>query len=859
VTVGTAASADIDRDNDIKALRELAGESLSDPRIANYFSRGHVQAEDVLEIMDNDNVHAECRSTDAFQNYAKARDECRSLGAQVAAASSSINWRTALIALAAASIALLMLFELIDANQNRSIDKILLSAFSTGSAILASLIAGKSFRNRKFNIAGPLAAFTLFSLSVCAIALPLAFDVFPWQPILLYINLGCALAAGIFIGEERTAHDLNVLGIAAIATISYFFTLAERQKYRKAWLGYSLTEVVYPNAVLAINRILGEDSTKLLVEQNSEGLRRLQDSALTVPTRSEFKLRNLREGMDGGSIAVTGPRGAGKSTLLRQMCSPQGHSAEGQLSIYTSAPAEYVAREFIAELFQQVCDAYLRRYDSSIAGMRYQGLRTRQDTVRILRRLVTILRLALRMLFAVVLLTLALGPLIANAHSLAAITSAEHWRTELTWHAKAIWGNDRIIIQIAAGLLAWLCWPSKSLRHRRLGALRQPELIQRARSYLIHLQIERTTSWGANLSSPLVRGTGLSISKGISEKYIPWSMPELVGKLRDFIQDISQNADGSVSTTIIGIDEIDRIGSIEQAERFIGEVKAIFGIPNCFFLVSVAEDVGFLFSRRSIVGSSTLEHSFDDVVVVDALELDEARELLCKRVIGFTDSFVFLALALSGGLPREMIRVVRRLVDLNHREADSQNFPRIGDLTFRLVAENIAEVVRTSRNQLARLTLPDSWGGIFCQLRDAMALLQSEAVSKEEQRKVIGGLCSLRPSDDANNASTKTADETAACKIVVGLAAFASYSITVIEAFDNNYFDLGAARKSTLDTGGGSYMALAAARLELGISPESSQLIIRRFRARSGLGRLPGDLTPQRTRHAAGRTQSQWL
>jgi hypothetical protein len=107
---------------------------------------------------------------------------------------------------------------------------------------------------------------------------------------------------------------------------------------------------------------------------------------------------------------------------------------------------------------------------------------------------------------------------------------------------------------------------------------------------------------------------------------------------------------------------------------------------------------------------------------------------------------------------------------------------------------------------------------------------------------------------DGLTASEKTDDEAGAVKIIVGLAAFACYGITVIEAFDNAYFNLHAARKSTRDIIGGSYTELAAARLELGISPESSQSIIRRFRAHSGLSPLPGGRTPQRSRRTEGKT-----
>jgi hypothetical protein len=389
--------------------------------------------------------------------------------------------------------------------------------------------------------------------------------------------------------------------------------------------------------------------------------------------------------------------------------------------------------------------------------------------------------------------------------------------------------------------LGWAAtlWPGKWVRRRWAGGFRQPASIQRARNYSIHLKIERTSNWGASIGLPSVRGASLSLTRGASQAYAPWSMPEMVGKLRGFVEEISRSRSSSGAPMIIGIDEIDRIGSVEQAERFIGEIKSIFGIPNCFFLASVAEDVGFLFSRRSVVGQSTLEHSFDDVVVVDMLDFDEARELLSTRVPGFTDSFVFLALALSGGLPREIIRIARRLVDANNEEEVTGGpSSRIGDLALRLVAEDVAEVLRTSRSQLARMSLPDSWGEVFYELRAAMVLLRSDTTSALERQKVVLNLYSLRSPHAAAGTSDQDGDGAAAVKILDGITAFASYGITVVESFDNDYFDLHSAKKTVSGTSGNSYMELAAARVELGISPESSQSIISRFRMAAGLPKI---------------------
>jgi hypothetical protein len=136
------------------------------------------------------------------------------------------------------------------------------------------------------------------------------------------------------------------------------------------------------------------------------------------------------------------------------------------------------------------------------------------------------------------------------------------------------------------------------------------------------------------------------------------------------------------------------------------------------------------------------------------------------------------------------------------------------------------------------MSLPESWGDIFYQLRTAMALLRNETTSPEEHKKIISELCSLRSPDPSDQSTDQVADEPAATKIVAGLATFACYSITVVEAFDNDYFDLQVARQTAQDAAGGSYTVLAAARLELGISPESSQSIIRRFRSQTGLPQL---------------------
>ena len=89
MTTGATEVADDHQYDDITALRKLARESLRDPRIANYFSRGHVKTGDVLDFIDDNDVYTECRTTDAFQTYAAKRNEIDELNNQISAAGSA--------------------------------------------------------------------------------------------------------------------------------------------------------------------------------------------------------------------------------------------------------------------------------------------------------------------------------------------------------------------------------------------------------------------------------------------------------------------------------------------------------------------------------------------------------------------------------------------------------------------------------------------------------------------------------------------------------------------------------------------------------------------------------------------------
>ena len=615
---------------------------------------------------------------------------------------------------------------------------------------------------------------------------------------------------------------------------------------RQGWLDDSTEKVIIPNIILAINTILGDYQDKLLIEHGSEGLRRLQDPTFRVPTRTREKLTGLLSQMDGGSVAIAGPRGAGKSTLLKQFCQPldSGIRSARTIAVYAPAPSNYVARDFIAELFQRLCESYLSYCDypptEELYNIGSSRIRRQRTTHKVLR----ILWLTMRAAIAITLIIVVIWPLATHkgfatgsnfpfGHQLAdkTVKSIRGW-----------WDNYRAYFLLVILLVALEIWPPKRAWRIRLRRNREPELIRRAREYLLRLQIDKTVTRGAGVSAPNVRGLGFTMNRSSSTKYTPWSLPELVSYTRRFMQDVSSSMKGAKRPVVVAIDEIDRIGSLDEAEGFIGEIKAVFGVEGCYFLVAVAEDVGSLFAQRATAGRSILENAFDEIVAVGPLTLQEARSLLLKRVPGFTDAFVYLVHAMSGGLPRELIRVTRRLDEMNHERLSQlenpkpEDYPPLTDLSHDLVIESMVEALDASRNQMSQLLLQSDWAALFDYVRTAGITLRRDRALPSKLYEVMKEIAELKLPDsmkneDTSHATAEADDYVAAARILNSLSAFAYFGITVIDAFSDKYFNLTEGKRRA-DTGADdAYEELAAARIELGVSYASARLILDRFRA----------------------------
>jgi hypothetical protein len=134
--------------------------------------------------------------------------------------------------------------------------------------------------------------------------------------------------------------------------------------------------------------------------------------------------------------------------------------------------------------------------------------------------------------------------------------------------------------------------------------------------------------------------------------------PEIVHEYKEFVK----SAISALNIVlVIGIDELDKLDT-SNVQLFLNDIKALFGIENCYYLISVSEDAMSSFELRGIPFRDVFDSTFDTILRVDYLSFDEARNLIDKRVIGLPSILFAFIYCMAGGLPRELIRYCRNVL-----------------------------------------------------------------------------------------------------------------------------------------------------------------------------------------------------
>ena len=359
----------------------------------------------------------------------------------------------------------------------------------------------------------------------------------------------------------------------------------------------------------------------------------------------------------------------------------------------------------------------------------------------------------------------------------------------------------------------------------------QERLADFAVANLLAIRFQRTFSsdWSGTAG---IGGGSLPInidsqwSRGASWARQPQTYPELVGRLREFIASLTRHY-----SVVIGIDELDKLESSAKAEQFLNDIKGIFGIRECYFLVSVSEEAAANFKGRGVPFRDVFDSCFDNVIIVSYLDHASAKQLLYGRVIGWPAPFIALCYVLSGGLARDLIRAARVVMYVPGDQIG------LAEAARRLCREEANARAQGLQHQLVRSVgdgPSDELLGLLADMPNDSSLTAAAATYSARSER-LGRWAAAAARTGADRGGGR-ADEPGACRWARDLSAWYLFLATILEFFTD---DLQRDRMETAEdpaAGARSLDHLAAARQAMSVNTRVAVRHIEEFRAGWGLG-----------------------
>jgi len=644
-----------------------------------------------------------------------------------------------------------------------------------------------------------------------------------------------------------------------------------------------LVNGIIPELRLTINMYRQPSYETILSQLSAPGLAEVFDPSYEIPTESKRKLLQLLESMSGGSIGVAGPRGAGKTTLLRSVCMSTTLQIKKRpvLSVMAPAPVEYDARDFILYIFSAVCLQVLKLGKVEVSppwrsmSEMYKGSFKYNPGIgfyRLLGSRMIFLSLNAVLLIGLILITMSFitaattTPISTSTPITITISQATPNATPTVFSSggtqKSSTTNYLSALGINPGLLfSWGLFLSiggfvglvanfssrrnvrvsydreryererqhefelDQLRYERSreSSIISDQLLLEARRQLntIRFQQSYSSGWSGTLSLPIALQGAVNSAVSLAQNQL--SLPEIIEDYRNFMRLVTDKF-----TVIIGIDEMDKLESDEKAQQFLNEIKALFGLEHCFYLVSVSESAMSSFERRGLPFRDAFDSSFDDIITVDYLKLQPAERLLNRRVIGLPVPFLCLCYCFSGGLARDLIRVCRNLFDRIQLESTKNT---LVELCSYLITEDIKAKLRAASVVVTKGIMQED---DISQFFDALRQLATDLVASSLSLNSLGFFLNdmhqevVVKQDAIQETVPKevVARRKLAKSLKIELGAYLYYAVTLFEYFTNktNANDWQVVEQS------GDCDQLAQVHQFFSISPYVAYTMISRFR-----------------------------
>jgi hypothetical protein len=614
---------------------------------------------------------------------------------------------------------------------------------------------------------------------------------------------------------------------------------------------------------------------------NAWGISEVFLSNYEITTVHHKKLSNLLENMPGGSIGISGPRGSGKTTLIWSFCSSNSMGRihnRALRSIMTSAPVRYDAREFALHIFASACNLVLNSTSEGGSSAIEREITTNapasiadNDNARrlIASRAVRFARLAGPLLLSASLslagffvfksptfnndLDQGSGPRTLQLKSVTQKTKEETLVQKTT--RIAIYGYIDELGITPSSLFYWGLIltslgivtsppnrPKRVIRGQAIinndsqhdaenssGKLTNSDSFSLRRYALrcldaIQFQYSYTSGSTGSIKLPALLESSSNQSSTLQR--IRATFPEIVNEYKQFVKRAISILD---IVLVIGIDELDKLDT-GNVQLFLNDIKALFGIENCYYLISVSEDAMSSFELRGIPFRDVFDSTFDTILHVDYLSFDEARNLIDKRVIGLPKILFAFIYCMAGGLPRELIRYCRNVLDgIGSCNLAGTEDASALDLMRHEISRDIHSKIKSIYIQ-GKSIFTDSSADDFLYILLRIEKDLGHNISVEALMEACRSLNATK-----KILSSQDQDKHGLAKLEAELQAYLFYMVTMLEVFTTSHSS-GLMEES--EESNVTISCLAKARQFFAVSPSFGFLLVSEFRSNRQLSSI---------------------
>ncbi len=335
----------------------------------------------------------------------------------------------------------------------------------------------------------------------------------------------------------------------------------------------------------------------------------------------------------------------------------------------------------------------------------------------------------------------------------------------------------------------------------------------------VRFQQSYSSGWSGALKFPFGIEGSINSAQSLAEKQR--SLPEIVDAYRSFVKLVTET-----HAVLIGIDELDKLETDEAAQQFLNEIKSMFNLDRCYYLIAVSENAISSFERRGLPFRDAFDSAFDTIVYIDYLNLSNTKRLLQRRVINLDVPFMCVCYCLSGGLARDVIRACREMLELVHNEPLTTDLASIctklvmADVRSKLRAISISVAEIGEEPETSRLI--DRICGIEMSTRSSKVFLGARLAMPPPK---------IRLHFDEDAPQERAGKLQLINDLAIELHTYLYFSATVLEFFSETLSE----NKLKAAEGAGEIDKLARARQSFALNAYVSLELLDQFRKTNGL------------------------